>query len=130
MYVVGRLILHIHALCVQVSSQSVHLHPVMSLRAFGFKDAGKEKEAAAAGVWESQAKRELAQHVHGRWGGGGRGGGGRGMRGRGGRGRGGGKREREEREEGRREGGREGERVGRGRERREGEGGEKGERGE
>ena len=51
----------------QVPSQSVLLPPVMSLRAFGFKDAGIEKEAAAAGVWESRAKRELAHHVHGRW---------------------------------------------------------------
>ena len=118
MYVIERLILHINALCVQVTSQSVHLHPVMSLRAFGFKDAGKEKEAAAAGVWESRAKRELTHHAHGRWGGGGRrerdererrererkG------KGRGGRGRGGGKREREEGRRERREGGRERER--------------------
>ena len=70
MYVVGRLILHINALCVQVTSQSVRLHPVMSLRAFGFKDAGIEKEAAAAGVGESRAKRELAHMYMGGGGGG------------------------------------------------------------
>ena len=73
MHVVGRLILHVNALCVQVTSQSVHLHSVTSLRAFGFKDAGIEKEASTAGVWESRAKREITHHVHGRWGGGGRG---------------------------------------------------------
>ena len=37
---------------------SGRLPPGLSLRAFGYKDAGKEKEAAA-GVWESRAKREL-----------------------------------------------------------------------
>lgn len=77
----------------QDSSRSVHLPPVMSLRAFGFKDAGKEKEAVgAAGVWESRAKRELAEHVHGRWGGGGE------VEGEGDRGEGGQERERREEE--------------------------------
>ena len=35
-----------------------HLPPGLTLRAFGYKDAGKEKDAAE-GTWESRAKREL-----------------------------------------------------------------------
>ena len=37
---------------------SSHLPPGLTLRAFGYKDAGNEKDAAEA-TWESRAKREL-----------------------------------------------------------------------
>ena len=42
----------------QDSYLSSHLPPGLTLRAFGYKDAGNEKDAAD-GTWESRAKREL-----------------------------------------------------------------------